>query len=37
MRVDALVAERGGHNFATWTAHLPRALTWLSPACRPRR
>ena len=30
MRVDALVAARGGHNFASWTAHLPRSLSWLS-------
>ena len=30
MRVDALVAERGGHNYATATAHLPRSLSWLS-------
>ena len=37
MRVDALVADRGGHNFGTWAAHLPRALAWLSTPCRPRR
>ena len=30
MRVDSLVADRGGHNFGTWGAHLPRALAWLS-------
>jgi enterochelin esterase-like enzyme len=30
MRVYSLVAERGGHNFGTWAAHLPRALAWLS-------
>jgi hypothetical protein len=40
MRVDALVAARGGHNFATWTAQLPRSLSWLSlhlppPEVRP--
>jgi enterochelin esterase-like enzyme len=30
MRVDSLVADRGGHNFGTWAANLPRALAWLS-------
>ena len=30
MRVDSLVSDRGGHNFATWTARLPRSLSWLS-------
>jgi dienelactone hydrolase len=35
MRVDALVAERGGHNYATATAHLPRSLSWLSQHLPP--
>jgi enterochelin esterase-like enzyme len=30
MRVDSLVADRGGHNFGTWALHLPGALAWLS-------
>jgi hypothetical protein len=24
------VADRGGHNFGTWAAHLAPALAWLS-------
>jgi S-formylglutathione hydrolase FrmB len=30
LRVDSLVLDHGGHNFTTWNAELPRALSWLT-------
>ncbi len=30
LRVDSLVLDHGGHNFSTWNAELPRALSWLT-------
>ena len=38
LRVDSLVLDHGGHNFSTWNAELPQALSWLTqrlPAPRP--
>jgi hypothetical protein len=38
LTVDALVLDHGGHNFSTWNAELPQAISWLShhlPAARP--
>ena len=30
LRVDSLILDHGGHNFTTWNAELPRALSWLT-------
>ena len=30
LRVDSLTLDHGGHNFSTWNAELPRALSWLT-------
>jgi S-formylglutathione hydrolase FrmB len=28
--VDSLILDHGGHNFSTWNAELPKALSWLT-------
>ena len=38
LSVTALVLDHGGHNFSTWNAELPQAISWLShhlPAAAP--
>jgi hypothetical protein len=30
LRVDSLILDHGGHNFRTWNAELPKALSWLT-------
>jgi enterochelin esterase-like enzyme len=35
MRVSTLVVAHGGHNFTTWDAELPAALSWLSQHVPP--
>ena len=38
LSVTALVLDHGGHNFSTWNAELPQAISWLShhlPATAP--
>lgn len=35
MRVSLLRVPRGGHNFATWSAELPAALSWLTARLPP--
>jgi hypothetical protein len=30
LHVDSLILDHGGHNFSTWNAELPKALSWLT-------
>jgi S-formylglutathione hydrolase FrmB len=34
LREDSLILDHGGHNFSTWNAELPRALSWLTQRLR---